>query len=112
MMKKISTQTVIFTSTYILLCIFAFAYHIVRHEGDKFSAIFIAILTMPWLLFAALIKDAIIAMIFHYEFGFIGNNIILLACVIINAVLIFAISEKINIKNKNSNSDQKNNAEK
>lgn len=99
-MKKISNRTIVLVSTYILLCIAAFAYHIMRHEGDKFSAIFISALTMPWGLFAALISDAIIGMIFHYEFGFIGNNIIFLVCAIVNVVLIFVISEKFSIRGR------------
>ena len=77
------------SSAYLILCIASFAYHFARTDHDKFSAIFIAGLTLPWSLGAALFKDLIIAGIFHYEIGFFGNNVILAVCALINTFFIY-----------------------
>lgn len=79
---------------YVLLCIMAFAFHITRHETGKFSAMFIAVLTLPW-SFVAVIFTSIIEITTKYEFKYMGNNIILLICAIANTILIFKIIKKI-----------------
>lgn len=94
MIIKILNKTAILTGSYIILCVIAFSYHMVRHEYDKFSTIFIGLLTLPWSFIVALMKDIIIANVFHYELNFVGNNIILLVCAMVNTVLIYAVSNK------------------
>jgi len=99
MLIKLFNKPAIFSGTYIILSIIAFAYHIIRHGYDKFSAIFIGMLTMPWSLLVALTHDLIIAGIFKYEIGYFGKNIILIICVIVNASLIFAVANRKKVKN-------------
>lgn len=48
MLKRKLLIPSILSLIYVLLCIMAFAFHIARHETDKFSAMFIAVLTLPW----------------------------------------------------------------
>jgi hypothetical protein len=74
---------------YTVLCAVSFLYHISRHSTDKFSAIFIGILTMPWSLLTALVKDLIIYQFLRYELNYIEKNIILIACIFLNNFLIF-----------------------
>lgn len=93
-MKKRYNQAAVISVAYLLLCAAAFYYHILRHEYDKFSAIFIGILTLPWSLIAAFFKDLIIAGTFQYEFDYVGNAVILLICAVINTILIFIIFNK------------------
>ncbi|KQC09246.1 MAG: hypothetical protein APR62_02840 [Smithella sp. SDB] len=90
--RKLLTPSIL-SAIYVLLCILAFGFHIARHETDKFSAMFIGILTMPWSFVASLLIS-FIEIITKYEFKYIGNNIILLICVIVNTVLIFFIAKK------------------
>ena len=94
MLKHRLSRPIILTFIYVLFCIFAFVFHIARHETDKFSALFIAMLTMPWSLCFALFKDFIIATIFDYSFNYMGKNIILSLFVIVNATIIFFIAQK------------------
>ncbi|MBP1762716.1 MAG: hypothetical protein H6Q64_2258 [Firmicutes bacterium] len=80
---------------YVLLCIMAFAFHIARHETDKFSAMFIAVLTLPWSFLESLFHDLVISTIFHFEFNYFMKNITISIWVILNAALIFFIVKKI-----------------
>jgi hypothetical protein len=72
----------------------AFSFYIARHETDKFSAMFIGILTMPWGLLEALFHDFILAPMFNYTFSPVVKNISLVVWVIINTVLIFFFAYK------------------
>ena len=78
----------LFVGVYVVISIAAFIYHIVRHSSDKFSAIFMAVLTLPWSFFVILIKDTVIAHTFNYEIGFHGKNILYALLVVINVKLI------------------------
>jgi hypothetical protein len=80
---------------YVFSCIMAFSFHIARPATDKFSAMFIGILTMPWSLLEALFHDLIIAPIFNYTFSSVVLNISLVVWVIVNTFLIFIICNKI-----------------
>jgi hypothetical protein len=82
----------------LMLCIASFVFHWAR-AYDKFSAMFIGILTMPWSLGFALFKDLIIAGVFNYEIGFLGINIMLTAFTLINADIIYFFIARI-IDNK------------
>jgi len=56
---------------------------------DKFSAMFVGILTMPWSLGFALFKDIILAGLFQYEIGTFGKNIMLIVFALLNTGLIY-----------------------
>lgn len=88
---------IILSSIYVLLSILAFSFHIVMHETDKYSAIFIGILTMPWSFFESLFHDLIISTILNYEFSYTLKNFTMSVWVILNATLIFFIVRKLNM---------------
>jgi hypothetical protein len=88
MIKRKNSFGVFISIIYISLCSLSLIYHINRHQFDKFSSIFISILTAPWSLSFALFKDLIIASIFHYEFSFLGNTIVFLISILINTLII------------------------
>jgi len=85
----------IISGLYLIASIVAFIFHIGRHETDKFSAMFIAILTLPWSLLESLIHDIVISNIFHFEFNYIMKNITMSIWVIVNTIIIFFITKKI-----------------
>ena len=91
-------MSVILSIIYIVLCILAFAFHLAKM--DKFSAMFIGILTMPGSLIEALAYDIIINPIFNIEFNSYTWNVSLGIWVFINAVLIFFITTRL-ISKKN-----------
>jgi hypothetical protein len=95
MLKNRFTLPIILSAMYVFSCTMAFMFHIVRHETDKFSAMFIAILTLPWSLLESLFHDFIIATIFHFEFSYLLKNITMAIWVIVNTILIFIITHKI-----------------
>lgn len=103
MVKKYYIISIILSFLYALACIISYLFHISRPAADKFSAIFIAGLTMPWSLLVAFLQGLIIAPIFKYEFNSTELNIILLICVVINTILIFIISKNIQTKSKARN---------
>jgi len=76
---------------YVFMCIWAFGFHIARHGTDKFSAMFIGILTLPWSFITSLLTS-FIELITKYEFKYMENNIILIICAIVNTFLIFIIT--------------------
>lgn len=95
MNKKHLNISILLSILYVVACVISFLFHISRPAADKFSAIFIAGLTMPWGLLVAFLQGLIIAPIFKYEFNSTEWNIILLICVVINIILIFIISKNI-----------------
>ncbi len=95
MLKHRFSLPSILSIVYFFSCIMAFAFHITRHETDKFSAMFIAILTMPWSLLESLFHDLIIATILHFEFSHVLKNITMAIWVIVNTVLIFIVCNKM-----------------
>ncbi len=56
---------VISSFLYIFACIIAFTFYHARPETDQFSSMFIAMLTMPWILLQGLLY-VITASIFNY----------------------------------------------
>ena len=97
MPKKELKTSVLLSILYIALCALAFTFHCIR-QADMFSAMFIGILTMPWSICYALLKDFIIAGIFNYEIKYVTHYIVLFFSVLVNTLLIFFISNKF--KNK------------
>ena len=90
-MKKISGIAKIVSVVYIVLFIAAFAYHVSRHEYDKFSAIFVSILTAPWsTLFALLLTRPEV----EINFGYAEKNVVLVILAVINTSLILFIGRK------------------
>lgn len=87
--------SIIVSVIYLVPCTLAFIFFITRHETDKFAAMFIALLTLPWSFCFVLFKDLIIAPFYNYEFNFITNTITLLISVFFNTFLIFFIPYKI-----------------
>lgn len=79
----------IFFFMYILLCFFAFMYHVMRPAADKFSAIFITLLTLPWSVLIVLFIDFIIYPVFHYELNSVVTNLLIFVSVVINALLLY-----------------------
>ncbi len=78
---------------YVVSCVWAFSFMISR-PGDKFSAMFIGILTMPWSFLIAFPLN-LIEVIFNFEFVHVDKKIILLICAIINTVLVFFLARKV-----------------
>jgi hypothetical protein len=95
-MKKPYYISLAASGVYSGLCVAAFAYHFARTAHDKFSAIFLVILTAPWTGLYAILKDSVIATVFHYEIGFVGNTIAMIVSALINTGLIFYFSTKLN----------------
>ena len=80
---------------YIFSCIIAFSFHIARPATDKFSGMFIVLLTMPWSLLEALFHDLVIASIFDYRFNDFVWYVSSVIWVIVNTILIFVICNKM-----------------
>jgi len=59
-----------------------------RSEADKFSGIFITVLTMPWSLMVAFTKDYI-GLLYHYELNGFQINIIMFLIVIGYTALLY-----------------------
>lgn len=79
---------------YVVLSTISFVYHLTRMAQDKFSAVFITILALPWSFGVAIVKDTIIAAQFGYEIKGFGMCTLLLACVLVNTYLIFSLISK------------------
>lgn len=90
-MKKISNKGLIISTTYFILFAISFAYNMIRQDYDKFSAIFISILTFPW---SHVIAFSFIASEAAYELSYTAKNIILFASALINVYLILVIFRK------------------
>jgi hypothetical protein len=95
MSKQKLIPPTIWSFVYLVLCIWAFGFHVMRHETDKFSAIFIGLLTMPWSFIESLIHDLIISPIFHFEFSYALKNITMSAWVILNTLVLYLILKKL-----------------
>lgn len=95
-MKKQYYIALTASGVYVALCLAAFAYHFARTSHDKFSAIFLVILTAPWCGLYAIFKDSVIATVFNYEIGFLGNTIALIVFALINTGLIYYFTARLN----------------
>lgn len=78
-------------AVYLLLCSLSFAYYIYRHSSDKFSAIFIVALTLPWSFVIFFLKD-VVGLAFDFDPTYVDANIVLVILVFVNTVLIFRVS--------------------
>ncbi len=76
---------------YIVLFQIAFVIFVARHEYDKFSAIFVVILTVPWSGWFAQFKSR---PGINLEFGYTETSFILIAFAIMNALLILVAISK------------------
>ena len=94
MEKRSPKRAIVLVIIYLLLCLFSYLYHVNRNDFDKFSAIFIGILTVPWGLGFLLIMNLIIYPIFKFELTSFWINIVLLVSVSINTFLIYFITDK------------------
>jgi formate hydrogenlyase subunit 3/multisubunit Na+/H+ antiporter MnhD subunit len=71
---------------YLLLCFLAFVFYSTRHEYDKFSAMFLALLTSPWSFFIARFNGKFGI---EYELTFQASLFVFTFCMLLNLIIIF-----------------------
>ena len=77
---------------YIVLCVLAFTFCIVK---EYFACMFIIMLTLPWSFLVSLTHDIILNPIFNIQFDTIIFDVSYVAWVIVNTFLIFFIYNRI-----------------
>lgn len=80
---------IILSIIYASLCLLAFAFHM--NEREMFSALFISILTLPWIILEGLIYSIVINPIFGIEFRSLAWDISYAIWTVVNTILIYWI---------------------
>ena len=83
---------IILSIIYASLCLSAFAFHII--EREMFSAMFISILTLPWIILEGLTYSIIINPIFGIEFRSPVWDVSYVIWTIVNTILIYFICNR------------------
>jgi len=103
-MKQEYKKAIIAGVIYFCLFLLSYAYFLARYEHDKFSGIFLVIVTAPW---TPLISLARLKFGIETELSFVAINVLMWASAIINFFAIVLITRKLNKANYDASGPNK-----